>query len=110
MPAGTTDGVDGSSDVWCAIAALPVERRSVLVLAMEPGVTYRQIAEQLGITEEITLNHIREGLLRIHDQLAAEVSRSGMQGSPPLRRVCLWRAIASRLRRWSQTGRLRHTA
>lgn len=56
------------------VTSMPVERRSVLALAIVSKLSYREIAQHLHITEQATLAHLREGLGGIRNQLDRETS------------------------------------
>ncbi len=56
------------------VTSMPVERRSVLALAIISRLSYREIAAHLDITEQATRAHLREGLGSIRNQLDRETS------------------------------------
>jgi RNA polymerase sigma factor (sigma-70 family) len=51
--------------VRAALAALPIAKREVIFLAFYRGLTYRQVAEVLGLPEGTVKSRIRESLLRL---------------------------------------------
>ena len=60
--------------LWTAVDALPEMRRQCLLLAKRDGLSYKEIAEELNISEHTVRNHIsraletlREGAQRILD-------------------------------------------
>jgi RNA polymerase sigma-70 factor, ECF subfamily len=53
-----------------AIAALPERRRDVFVLAHLQGLSYRDVAEALGITRRTVANHMTLALRELREALA----------------------------------------
>lgn len=53
------------------IGELPPERQRVLRLSIRDGLTHRQIAERTGLPLGTVKTHIRRGLIRVREQLAA---------------------------------------
>lgn len=68
-----------------AIAALPERRRDVFVLAHLHGLSYREVAETLGITPRTVANHMTLALSQLRVSLAAFTRRVGPREVPPLR-------------------------
>jgi RNA polymerase sigma-70 factor (ECF subfamily) len=60
-----------------AIAALPERRRDVFVLAHLHGLSYREVAETLGITPRTVANHMSLALAQLRIALAAFTRPSG---------------------------------
>lgn len=48
--------------LWTAIDALPDRCREVLLMAKRDGMTYREIAEELGISERTVEHHVAKAL------------------------------------------------
>jgi len=74
-----------------AIAALPERRRDVFVLAHLHGLSYKEVAETLGITPRTVANHMSLALAQLREALAVHTGRRG-EGSrvlpfPPVRRL-----------------------
>jgi RNA polymerase sigma-70 factor (ECF subfamily) len=57
--------------VRAAVAQLPAEQRQVLALAYFQGYTHREIAELLDLSPGTVKSHIRSGLVRLREVLAA---------------------------------------
>jgi RNA polymerase sigma-70 factor (ECF subfamily) len=57
--------------VRAAVAQLPVEQRQALALAYFQGYTHREIAELLDLSPGTVKSHIRSGLVRLREVLAA---------------------------------------
>lgn len=60
-----------------AIAALPERRRDVFILAHLHGLSYREVAETLGITPRTVANHMTLALSQLRVALAAFTRPSG---------------------------------
>ena len=74
-----------------AIAELPERRRDVFVLAHLHGLSYKEVAETLGITPRTVANHMSLALAQLREALAVHPGRRG-EGSrvlpfPPVRRL-----------------------
>lgn len=48
--------------LWTAVDALPEMRRKCLLLAKRDGLSYKEIAEELGLSEHTVRNHISRAL------------------------------------------------
>ena len=48
--------------LWTAIESLPPQRRRCLVLAKRDGLSYKEIAEELGLSENTVRNNIAKAL------------------------------------------------
>jgi RNA polymerase sigma-70 factor (ECF subfamily) len=66
-----------------AIARLPAGQRAVLVLARFEGLSYRQIAEVLGITESAVESRLFRAMRRVEAAQEAAVSRVSPSGEVP---------------------------
>jgi len=69
---------DRSLEVNRALASLPPMYRAAIVLRTQEGMTYREVAERLGVTERMVKRYIVKGYARLRDSLA---ERSGANGS-----------------------------
>lgn len=63
--AGGVDGTVVGLDVWGAVQALPPAQRVVVDLAFRADRTYRQAADELGISEGTAKSRIRSALTRL---------------------------------------------
>lgn len=61
-----------AQSVRAAVQELPEPQRKAVVLAYYQGLTYRRVAEALGIPEGTAKSRVRFGLRGIADRLAAE--------------------------------------
>lgn len=59
------ESVEEAIVLRCAISDLPVAKREVIFLAFYKGMTYREVAEALGLPEGTVKTRIRDGLLRL---------------------------------------------
>ena len=66
-----------------ALSGLPQNQRSVLVLVRFEGLSYRQVAEVLGITEGAVESRLFRAMRRIEAAQEAEVSRVSMKEAKP---------------------------
>lgn len=48
--------------LWAAVEALPEKRRQCLIMAKRDGMSYREIADELGLSENTVRNHIARAL------------------------------------------------
>jgi RNA polymerase sigma-70 factor (ECF subfamily) len=67
---GTVVRLGVAERVRAAVAALPHPQRRVVELAYLHGLTFRQVAEHLGVPEGTAKSRLRLGLRRLHRQLA----------------------------------------
>jgi len=65
-----------------AIADLPADYRSALLLRVEEGMSFRQIAEVLELTEETARWRVFKARRQLLDQLSPQPSRSRTQEKP----------------------------
>lgn len=56
-----------------SLAHLPADQAAALLLAAQPGVSYRDVAERLGVDPRIVLTWLRDGLRRVGRPSAQEV-------------------------------------
>ena len=59
--------------LFSAIRKLPAVQREALVLAYYGGRTYRQVAEELGVAEGTIKTRLRQALIGLRQELAADV-------------------------------------
>lgn len=78
-PAATVEAGEFASAANRAIAALPERRRDVFVLAHLHGLSYREVAETLGITPRTVANHMSLALAQLREALAAYTRPSGAE-------------------------------
>jgi len=76
-----------------AIAALPERRRDVFVLAHLHGLSYREVAETLGITPRTVANHMTLALTQLRTALADFTRPAGQDDGPALPRLRLRDAL-----------------
>ena len=48
--------------LWAAVEALPEKRRQCLIMAKRDGMSYQEIADELGLSENTVRNHISRAL------------------------------------------------
>jgi len=70
QPEQELEGQDRSLQVNQALQSLPPMYRAVIILRTQEGMTYREVAEHLGITERMVKRHIVKGYARLRDSLA----------------------------------------
>ena len=63
------DAVSTAARVRAAVAVLPQAERVAITLAFFGGLSYRQVAERLGVPEGTIKSQIRRGLLRLGSTL-----------------------------------------
>ena len=59
------EAIDRSEEearLWTAVERLPEQRRKCLIMAKRDGLSYKEIAEQLGVSEHTVRNHINRAL------------------------------------------------
>jgi RNA polymerase sigma-70 factor, ECF subfamily len=69
-PAATLEATELATAAERAIAALPERRHDVFVLAHLHGLSYREVAETLGITPRTVANHMSLALAQLRESLA----------------------------------------
>ncbi len=62
-----------AADIRAAVAQLPIREREVVALAYFDGLTYRQIADQLGLPEGTVKSRIRRALTRLAHLVARDL-------------------------------------
>ena len=65
---------DTTAAVQAALASIPPNERLVIVTAFYGGLTYREVAIELGIPEGTAKSRIRSGLRNLHRRLQSEGS------------------------------------
>lgn len=88
-PAANLEAGEFASAADKAIAALPERRRDVFVLAHLHGLSYREVAETLGITPRTVANHMSLALAQLREALATYTrpARSSARTLPLSRRA-----------------------
>lgn len=69
-PVGVDDNLDDGLMLRAAISHLPLRKREVIFLAFYRGLTYREVAEVLGLPEGTVKTRIRDSLLRLKMDIA----------------------------------------
>ena len=69
-PAAELEATEFGTAADRAIASLPERRRDVFILAHLHGLSYREVAESLGITPRTVANHMSLALAQLRDSLA----------------------------------------
>lgn len=82
-PAGELEARQRWQATRRALAALPKNQRSVLVLVRFEGLSYKQVAEVLGITEGAVESRLFRAMRRIEPAQEAEGSRVSMKEAKP---------------------------
>ncbi len=59
------------------VLSMPRERQAVFALAIAERLSYREIAQRLGIDESATKFHLRDGLATMHQEVAAQLAVLG---------------------------------
>ena len=65
------DERDDAFAVRAAISSLPLLKREVIYLAFFEGLTYRQVAEELGLPEGTVKTRIRDSLIRLKVEMSS---------------------------------------
>jgi RNA polymerase sigma factor (sigma-70 family) len=73
---------DEAASAKAALAQLKPQQRQVLQLAVCQGWSHQVIAERLGIPLGTVKTHVRRGLIKIREELAAERAKSGEEATP----------------------------
>jgi RNA polymerase sigma-70 factor (ECF subfamily) len=66
-----------------AVSALPPRRREIFRLAREEGLTYREIAEVLGLSQQTVANQMSRALTSLHEALAPFLADEYGEGTGP---------------------------
>ena len=53
---------ESEARLWSAVEALPEQRRRCLLMAKRDGLSYKEIADELGLSERTVRNHISRAL------------------------------------------------
>jgi RNA polymerase sigma-70 factor (ECF subfamily) len=77
-PADHAIAAETAEQVSQAVARLPAQQRSVVVLRIYQGLAYAQIAEMIGCTEGTVRSHMHHGLVALRTSLAPLVE-AGVQ-------------------------------
>jgi RNA polymerase sigma-70 factor (ECF subfamily) len=83
-PAATLEADEFKGAAQRAIAALPERRREVFVLAHLHGLSYKEVAEALGITPRTVANHMTLALGQLREALAGYTGGRGGGGARTL--------------------------
>jgi len=75
MPIDQVEQRDMALQAMSAMRQLPPDQQKVLMLAIEQGLSYSEIAERLGTPLGTIKSHARRGLIRIRELLAVEQTR-----------------------------------
>ena len=67
---GVEDEPEEAMAVRVAISHLPPMKRKVIYLAFYEGLTYRQVAEELGMPEGTVKTRIRDSLIRLKSEIS----------------------------------------
>jgi len=90
-PVATLEAGELAGAAQRAIAALPERRRDVFVLAHLHGLSYKEVAETLGITPRTVANHMSLALAQLRDALRGYTGERGVGTRvlpfPPARRA-----------------------
>ncbi len=83
-PPGRGDAERGDplrSLAFTMVGLMPAERRAVFALAVGQSLSYREIAERLGLAEDAINLHIREGLAIMYREVQAQVVEPAASGT-----------------------------
>lgn len=69
-PSSVDDGSEDAVAVRAAIRLLPAIKREVIYLAFYEGLTYRQVAQELGLPEGTVKTRIRDSLIRLKTEIS----------------------------------------
>ena len=63
----TIDRSEKEARLWVAIERLPEQRRRCLIMAKRDGLSYKEIAAELGISENTVRNHIARAVTSLRE-------------------------------------------
>lgn len=63
----TIDRSEKEARLWVAIERLPEQRRRCLIMAKRDGLSYKEIAAELGISENTVRNHIARAVASLRE-------------------------------------------
>ena len=69
-PSSVDDESEDALAVRAAICLLPAMKREVIYLAFYEGLTYRQVADELGLPEGTVKTRIRDSLIRLKTEIS----------------------------------------
>lgn len=81
-PAETVAGRDLGERIRAAVDALPVEQRQVFVMRMQADMTFREIAEALGIPLNTALGRMHYAVGKLRNALREEYQSFQGKGAP----------------------------
>ncbi len=58
---------ESEARLWSIVESLPKQRRRCLLMAKRDGLSYKEIAEELGLSERTVRNHISRALEFLRD-------------------------------------------
>lgn len=82
-PLATTEASELQAVASQAIAALPPRRREVFRLARFEGLSYKEIAEVMGLSPQTVANQMSRALTELHETLDRVFQNGSPTGSPP---------------------------
>jgi RNA polymerase sigma factor (sigma-70 family) len=77
LPEGSADGrlpieqMDGQPAVWARVRALPEKQRMAVFLRSVADLSYAEVAETLGCSQEAARRNVHEGLKRLREEWTA---------------------------------------
>lgn len=72
VPEEEVDTSERDARLWLEIGKLPDRMRLVFLMSKRDGMTYKEIAEDLGLSEKTVEHQISKALHRLRDSLAPE--------------------------------------
>lgn len=58
---------ENEARLWTAIGQLPERRRQCLILSKRDGLSYKEIAEELGLSERTVRNHVARAMASLRE-------------------------------------------